>query len=104
MGFYIVHIAPYLRVKGYILSTQDEAAGLGEGQGGGAPLQHLTQPRLHLLHLQLKLGLTRPKQEKLWFDPLSPDILLLIWGSVSCAQIYRPNFRENKPKTLVFND
>jgi hypothetical protein len=23
-------------------------------------------------------------------------------GSVGCARIYRPSFRENKPKTLVF--
>ncbi len=57
--------SPYLRVKGYILSAQDEAAGLGDGEGGGAPLQHLRQPCLHLLHFQLKLSLPRPKQEKI---------------------------------------
>ncbi len=75
----------YLRVEGYILSAQDEAAGLGEGEGGGAPLQHLCQPRLHLLHLQLKLCLPRPKQEKRWINLLTPDILLLNWCSVSCS-------------------
>ncbi len=51
-------------------------------------------------------GETWRLSERKGIGGLIPTKMKLSWGSPSeyCARIYRHNFRENKPKTLVFSE